>query len=119
MVSLYQCLNLRNISMHMLGAQIDESLYQTILLSCAHFYVIIGKVHVYMPGTQGFKSMHLAAKMYTQGAGCTLNFKHYLYSKPSPNDHLVQEDILLLRAGFSSTRLIIPYLSCFIKTTIS
>ena len=28
------------------------------------------------PGAQVPKSMHTAAKMCTQGAGCTLNFEH-------------------------------------------
>ena len=32
---------------------------------------------MHMPGAQGLESMHPAAKMCTQGAGCTLNFEHW------------------------------------------
>ena len=34
---------------------------------------------MHMPVAEGLKSMHPAAKMCTQGAGCTLNFEHCLY----------------------------------------
>ena len=31
---------------------------------------------MHTPGAQGLKSVHLAAKLCTPGAGCTLNFEH-------------------------------------------
>ena len=31
---------------------------------------------MHTPGAQVMKPVHPAAKMYTQGAGCTLNFEH-------------------------------------------
>ena len=36
---------------------------------------------MHMPGAQGLKSMHPAAKMCTPGAGCTLNFEHCIGSR--------------------------------------
>ena len=33
---------------------------------------------MHMPDARVSKSMHPAAKMCTQGAGCTLNFEHWL-----------------------------------------
>ena len=34
---------------------------------------------MHTPGAQVSKSMHPAAKMCTQGAGCTLNLKHCIH----------------------------------------
>ena len=34
---------------------------------------------MHTPGAQVLKYMHLAVKMCTQGAGCTLNFEHCIY----------------------------------------
>ena len=50
-----QCSKLRNFSMHTPGAQIDKTMHPAIL-----------------------KYMHPTAKMCTQGAGCTLNFEHWV-----------------------------------------
>ena len=58
--------------MHTLDAQIDKTMHPAIF-SCAHFNT---EVFMHLPGAQGLKSMHPAAIMCTQGAGCTLNFKH-------------------------------------------
>ena len=36
------------------------------------------KKHMHTSGAQVLKSVHPAAKMCTQGVGCTLNFEHCL-----------------------------------------
>ena len=46
--------------------------------SCATHYINLSKVFgksIHTPGEQVSKPMHPAAKMCTQGAGCTLNFE--------------------------------------------
>ena len=57
---------------------------------------------MHMPGAQGIKSMHPAAKMCTQGAGCTLNFEHCkMYLRIDNSGWSVNSSTLFDVAGMS------------------
>ena len=52
-------------------------------------HLVVGG-HMHTPGAHGLKSMLPAAKMCTQGAGCTLNFEHWKCMQQVTKSHLHQ-----------------------------